>query len=199
MTYFHISIPFLASCLCFCIFYTQARLEHHHHHQHHDHHNHHDHENKHKNHSPSPSNAPYTCDVDGDGIFDVREFGALGDGVEDDTNAFKEAWKCACQSQSQSQSPFYLPMLLVPHGYYFIIQSTIFKGPCQSPIIFQVDGTLMPPDGPESWPKNKRHKWLVFYMINQMIIKGSGLIDGRGQQWWDLPCKPHKVHSSLIF
>ncbi|XP_035839972.1 polygalacturonase At1g48100 [Helianthus annuus] len=190
MTYFHISIPFLASCLCFCIFYTQARLEHHHHHQHHDHHNHHDHENKHKHHSPSPSNAPYTCDVDGDGIFDVRKFGAIGDGLEDDTNAFKEAWKCACQSQSQS--PFYLPMLLVPHGYYFIIQSTIFKGPCKSPIIFQVDGTLMPPDGPESWPKNKRHKWLVFYRINQMIIKGRGLIDGRGQQWWDLPCKPHK-------
>jgi hypothetical protein len=26
-----------------------------------------------------------------------------------------------------------------------------------------------------------------------MSLEGSGLIDGRGQKWWDLPCKPHKV------
>ncbi|KAI3819193.1 hypothetical protein L1987_13018 [Smallanthus sonchifolius] len=178
MTYFPISIPFLASCLSFYICYTQAKLHHHNHHHDHDHH-----ENRHMH--PSPSNAPYTCY--GDGIFDVREFGAIGDGVEDDTNAFKKAWDCVCLSQTHS------PILWVPHGYSFIIQSTIFKGPCQSPLIFQVDGTLMPPDGPKSWPKNNnRHKWLVFYRINQMTIKGRGLIDGRGQQWWNLPCKPHK-------
>lgn len=23
-------------------------------------------------------------------------------------------------------------------------------------------------------------------------MQGSGVIDGRGQKWWDLPCKPHK-------
>lgn len=58
----------------------------------------------------------------------------------------------------------------------------------------QVDGTLMPPDGPESWPKNNsRHQWLVFYRINGMSLEGGGLIDGRGEKWWDLPCKPHKV------
>lgn len=58
----------------------------------------------------------------------------------------------------------------------------------------KVDGTLMPPDGPESWPKNNsRHQWLVFYRINGMSLEGNGLIDGRGEKWWDLPCKPHKV------
>jgi hypothetical protein len=52
----------------------------------------------------------------------------------------------------------------------------------------------MAPDGPESWPKNNsRRQWLVFYRINGMSLEGSGLIDGRGQKWWDLPCKPHKV------
>ena len=60
--------------------------------------------------------------------------------------------------------------------------------------IEKVDGTLMPPDGPESWPKNNsRHQWLVFYRINGMSLEGRGLIDGRGEKWWDLPCKPHKV------
>jgi len=62
----------------------------------------------------------------------------------------------------------------------------------------KVDGTLMPPDGPESWPKNNsRHQWLVFYRINGMSLEGSGLIDGRGEKWWDLPCKPHKVLMNL--
>ncbi|KAK9070045.1 hypothetical protein SSX86_010444 [Deinandra increscens subsp. villosa] len=189
MTYFPIFIPFVASCICFFICYTQARLHnHHHHHSHHHHHYHnlHGHENKHMH--LSPSNASYKCHG-GDGIFDVREFGAIGDGVEDDTNAFKKAWECACQSQNQTHPP----LLFVPHGYSFIMQPSIFIGPCQSPLIFQVDGTLMPPDGPELWPKNnKRHKWLVFYRISNMTIKGIGLIDGKGQQWWNLPCQPHK-------
>ncbi|KAC9138559.1 hypothetical protein E3N88_46309 [Mikania micrantha] len=116
------------------------------------------------------------------------EFGAIGDGVKDDTNAFKKAWDCICQSHNQNQT--HLPILIVPHGYTFILQSTIS----------QVDGTLMPPDGPKSWPKNnKKHRWLVFYRINNMTIKGRGLIDGRGQQWWDLPCKPHKgPHGSTL-
>lgn len=63
----------------------------------------------------------------------------------------------------------------------------------------KIDGTVMPPDGPESWPKNlSRRQWLVFYRINQMSLRGGGVIDGRGQKWWDLPCKPHKVHTYTL-
>lgn len=52
----------------------------------------------------------------------------------------------------------------------------------------------MPPDGPESWPThNSKKQWLVFYRINGMSMEGGGLIDGKGEKWWDLPCKPHKV------
>uniref|UniRef100_N1R266 Polygalacturonase n=1 Tax=Aegilops tauschii TaxID=37682 RepID=N1R266_AEGTA len=29
-----------------------------------------------------------------------------------------------------------------------------------------------------------------------MALRGSGLIDGKGQKWWDLPCKPHKGGST---
>uniref|UniRef100_A0A5B7BSG7 Polygalacturonase n=1 Tax=Davidia involucrata TaxID=16924 RepID=A0A5B7BSG7_DAVIN len=111
-------------------------------------------------------------------------FGAAGDGITDDTAAFKAAWDAVCQVDSG--------VLLVPYGYSFMIQSTIFTGPCQTGFVFQVDGTLMPPDGPESWPQNyTRHQWLVFYRINQMSLQGGGLIDGRGEKWWNLPCKPH--------
>jgi galacturan 1,4-alpha-galacturonidase len=58
----------------------------------------------------------------------------------------------------------------------------------------KIDGTIMPPDGPESWPsKMNKRQWLVFYKINGMSMQGGGVIDGRGEKWWNLPCKPHKV------
>ncbi|KAM7521380.1 hypothetical protein LguiA_011282 [Lonicera macranthoides] len=135
--------------------------------------------------APSPDENPYNNITTMGGVFDVRIFGAVGDGVTDDTEAFNTAWDTACQVESG--------VLLVPYGYLFMIQSTIFTGPCQGGFVFQVDGTLMPPDGPDSWPQNiSRHQWLVFYRVNEMSLQGGGLIDGRGEQWWDLPCKPHK-------
>lgn len=52
----------------------------------------------------------------------------------------------------------------------------------------------MPPDGPEEWPKaDSRKQWLVFYKLDQMTFNGSGTIEGNGQKWWELPCKPHRV------
>ncbi|WJZ90528.1 hypothetical protein VitviT2T_009665 [Vitis vinifera] len=119
-------------------------------------------------------------------VFDVRSFGAVGNGIADDTQAFKAAWDTACQVEESA-------IVFVPYGYSFMIQSTIFTGPCQSRLVFQVDGTLTPPDGPDSWPQNNsKRQWLVFYRINEMSLQGGGLIDGRGENWWNLPCKPHK-------
>lgn len=56
----------------------------------------------------------------------------------------------------------------------------------------------MPPDGPEEWPIHmSKRQWLVFYRINGMAMQGGGVIDGRGQKWWNLPCKPHKVYVKI--
>lgn len=65
-------------------------------------------------------------------IFNVLSFGAIGNGVDDDTQAFKMAWDTACQAEESGS------ILLVPHGYSFMMQSTIFTGPCKSAIVFQV-------------------------------------------------------------
>ncbi|CAN6467220.1 unnamed protein product [Victoria cruziana] len=52
---------------------------------------------------------------------------------------------------------------------------------------------MSPPDGPESWPeKSSKRQWLVFYRLHDMTLQGKGMIDGRGQKWWELPCKPHR-------
>nr|GMD63951.1 polygalacturonase At1g48100 [Ipomoea batatas]GME21708.1 polygalacturonase At1g48100 [Ipomoea batatas] len=179
-----ITFGFLACCS-----QSQARYHHHYHYHHHGHRNHkhkqqHSHPISQISYPPSPSPSPSPSDDD-DGIFDVRAFGAVGDGMTDDTQAFKEAWDAACQVESAT--------LLVPSAYSFLIHSTIFTGPCQTGFVFQLDGTVMPPEGPESWAKNlSRRQWLVFYRVNELSVQGGGTIDGRGEGWWNLPCKPHK-------
>ncbi|CAM8920994.1 unnamed protein product [Rhodiola kirilowii] len=141
---------------------------------------------------PSPAHEPsvYPSDIRSKpnvtACFNVKSFGAVGDGVSDDTQAFKMAWDAACQAVLSSS-------LIVPRGSSFMIQSTIFTGPCRNSITLQIDGTVMPPDGPNLWPmRSKRRQWLVFYRINGMTMQGGGLLDGRGEKWWNLPCKPHK-------
>ncbi|GMN55070.1 hypothetical protein TIFTF001_024189 [Ficus carica] len=126
-----------------------------------------------------PSNPSSGC------TFDVMSFGAVGDGSTDDTAAFREAWKAACAVESA--------VVLAPADYCFKITSTIFSGPCRPGLIFQVDGVLMTPDGPEEWPKtDSRKQWLVFYRLDNMSFTGVGTIEGNGDKWWDLPCKPHR-------
>lgn len=82
---------------------------------------------------PEPAEPPHNDDnpTNSSGVFDVRKFGAAGDGRTDDTDAFKMAWDTACQSDSTA-------LILVPKGFSFMIQSTIFTGPCKSSLVFQV-------------------------------------------------------------
>nr|GMD40654.1 polygalacturonase At1g48100-like [Ipomoea batatas] len=77
--------------------------------------------------APAPAPAPQSA-----AIFNVMSYGGVGDGVADDTLAFKRAWDEACQSD------------------------------------------------------------LTPILVNGMSMQGGGLIDGRGEKWWNLPCKPHR-------
>lgn len=63
-------------------------------------------------------------------VFNVRSFGAIGNGVTDDTQAFKMAWDSACLTEDSE--------ILVPKGHLFMLQSTIFTGPCKSGLKMQV-------------------------------------------------------------
>ncbi|CAI9101350.1 OLC1v1038651C1 [Oldenlandia corymbosa var. corymbosa] len=136
--------------------------------------------------APSPSVVSSGDSSDSAHIFNVLSYGAVGDGVTDDAPAFKMAWDDACHVDDTAT-------ILVPNRYTFLIQSSIFTGPCKSNLVFQIEGTIIPPDGPDSWPKNfSKRQWLVFYRINGMLMQGGGMIDGRGEKWWNLPCKPHK-------
>ncbi|WVZ71306.1 hypothetical protein U9M48_019904 [Paspalum notatum var. saurae] len=140
---------------------------------------------------PPPPPAAKNCSSPtamGNAVFDVRSFGASGNGGSgNDTRAFRAAWKAACSSDSAAAT------LLVPSDGVFTINSTIFAGPCKPSLTFQIDGVLMPPDGPASWPAtDSRKQWVVFYKVDGMTLAGKGTIEGNGEAWWDLPCKPHR-------
>lgn len=74
-------------------------------------------------------------------VFNVLSFGAVGDGVSDDTQAFKMAWDTACQAEpEEKEEEEEAIVVLVPQRYSFMIQSTIFTGPCRSSkLTFQVN------------------------------------------------------------
>ncbi|XP_037460750.1 polygalacturonase At1g48100-like [Triticum dicoccoides] len=118
-------------------------------------------------------------------VFDVRAYGATGESTADDTEAFRAAWRAACAVESA--------VLLVPSDGTFTISTTTFSGPCKPGLVFQVDGVLMPPDGPDCWPpSDNRRQWLVFSGLDGLTLRGAGTIEGNGEEWWNLPCKPHR-------
>lgn len=77
--------------------------------------------------APINDGSSYNCSSC---IFDVLMFGAVGDAISNDREAFKTVWDNACEVESG--------VLLVPYGYSFMIQSTTFTGPCEICFLFPV-------------------------------------------------------------
>ncbi|KAG6486846.1 hypothetical protein ZIOFF_055426 [Zingiber officinale] len=73
------------------------------------------------------------------GTYNVRDFGAKGNGVTDDSQAFMEAWKKACASSGRTK-------VLVPAGTYFL-NPIEFSGPCKdvNDLIFQFHASSLSP------------------------------------------------------
>ncbi|KAM7490126.1 hypothetical protein LguiA_033047 [Lonicera macranthoides] len=66
-------------------------------------------------------------------VFDVRTYGAVGDGKKDDT---------------------------------------------------QVLGNLVAPVSLYAWKRCEKNSWIVFSTVNNLIVYGSGQINGQGSFWW---------------
>ncbi|KAI4379463.1 hypothetical protein MLD38_005758 [Melastoma candidum] len=121
-----------------------------------------------------------------EGVFDVRESGAVGDGITDDTEAFLEAWEAACGQECVSST------LVVPDNSSFLVGQIIFKGPCKaSQITFQVLGEIVAPASPLYWEGLDPSSWIVFRAVNRLHVTGTGLINGGGTGWWDQSCRYH--------
>ncbi|CAH8361518.1 unnamed protein product [Eruca vesicaria subsp. sativa] len=112
----------------------------------------------------------------GEKVFDVRNYGARGDGKRDNAFAFKKAWNDACQ-WSGGRSTVYIPA-----GIFYLNQIT-FTGPCKSYIAFTITGTLL---APLSLSAIRQEEWIAFEYVDNLTVTGGGLLDGQGSYSWRL-------------
>eukprot|EP01018_Ginkgo_biloba_P016347 Gb_05788 [translate_table: standard] len=119
-------------------------------------------------------------------MVSVDDFGAIGDGLTDDTQAFENAWKEACFSAPS--------VFLVPEGKQYLVEPINFSGPCPSPITVQVSGTIIAPEDPNVWEETNSSQWLGFHGVNDITVEGGGTIYGRGEKWWAESCKINKTN-----
>ncbi|CAK9172691.1 unnamed protein product [Ilex paraguariensis] len=117
-------------------------------------------------------------------LVNVDGFGAVGDGVSDDTQAFFDAWKQACSTPNS--------VFLVPQGRRYLVNATRFKGPCADKLVIQIEGTILAPDEPKKWDTKYQRIWLDFFNLTGVLFQGNGVIDGSGSKWWAASCKRNK-------
>ncbi|XP_026415783.1 probable polygalacturonase At3g15720 [Papaver somniferum] len=119
-------------------------------------------------------------------VFNVMDYRAIGDGIAEDYQDFLDAWTTMCNTAGTNA------ILFVPKGKTFLVSRISFIGTCtvQKPFK-QVDGDIVAPtrDGWNGGNPRPTDTWITFNNMNGLTINGSGRIDGRGSDWWDLPDK----------
>ncbi|CAN6896614.1 unnamed protein product [Brassica oleracea] len=126
----------------------------------------------------------FTSRSSGKNLVNVDTFGAAGDGVSDDTQAFVSAWNKACGMPKS--------VLLVPQGRTYLVNATKFNGPCETKLVIQIDGKIVAPDEPSNWDPKFQRIWLEFSKLKGVVFQGNGVIDGSGSKWWAASCKKNK-------
>uniref|UniRef100_A0A804NQ80 Pectin lyase-like superfamily protein n=1 Tax=Zea mays TaxID=4577 RepID=A0A804NQ80_MAIZE len=105
-------------------------------------------------------------------VINVKNYGAHGNGVNDDTKPLMAAWKAACGSAGA------VTMVVAPGTYY--IGPVQFHGPCKaSTLTFQLQGTLKAATD----LKRFGNDWIEFGWVNGLTVAG-GVIDGQGAASW---------------
>ncbi|XP_027906158.1 probable polygalacturonase At3g15720 [Vigna unguiculata] len=126
--------------------------------------------------------------------YNVKDYGAHGDGKSDDSGAFLSAWKDTCGAQET-------PTLVIPSEGVFLLNYITLNGPCNAPSVnIQLQGKIVA-SAKKEWIKvseiqnpntkgltNDTSNLIVFSNVTNLSIDGSGgSIDGYGSSWWE--CK----------
>lgn len=107
--------------------------------------------------------------------FNVKNYGAKGNGRNDDTKPLMAAWKAACAAAGAVT-------LVIPPGTYYI-GPVQFHGPCNkaTTITFLLQGTLKAATDLKRFDND----WIEFGWINHLTVAGNnGVIDGQGAASW---------------
>ncbi|VAH21797.1 unnamed protein product [Triticum turgidum subsp. durum] len=119
-------------------------------------------------------------------LLTLDDFGAVGDGIANDTQAFVDAWTAACGSEEQA-------VLAVPVAKAYQIWPVQLSGPCKKKLKLLIAGTIVAPASPDEWAGRDPMKWLYIYGVDGLSVSGGGTIDGVGQEWWARSCKRKKT------
>ncbi|XP_047339765.1 probable polygalacturonase At3g15720 [Impatiens glandulifera] len=123
-------------------------------------------------------------------VLNVMNYGAVGNGKTDDSQAFLKAWKAACQTTPLA------PTVLIP-ARTFLLKPLTFSGPCKSSrIYFQIMGKIVAPNSKNGWLGRPTNTWVVFYGVNGLSVSGPGQFDGQGSIWWSNPCMPNSAQNA---
>ncbi|KAI5332555.1 hypothetical protein L3X38_022684 [Prunus dulcis] len=119
----------------------------------------------------------------GQRTFNVLDYGAAGDGKTDDSKAFLKAWGELCGAADE---PNGVPTLVIPEMKAFLLQPIKFRGPCNSNgVHVQIMGKLVAPKMLDGWTECESDlDWLQFKDVSNLVVDGSGEIDGQGSSWW---------------
>ncbi|VAH10018.1 unnamed protein product [Triticum turgidum subsp. durum] len=119
-------------------------------------------------------------------LLTLDDFGAVGDGIANDTQAFVDAWTAACGSEEQA-------VLAVPVAKAYRIWPVQLSGSCKKKLKLLIAGTIVAPASPDEWAGREPMKWLYIYGVDGLSVSGGGTIDGVGQEWWARSCKRKKT------
>ncbi|XP_076932848.1 putative polygalacturonase At1g80170 [Bidens hawaiensis] len=114
--------------------------------------------------------------------LNVKDYGAKGDGIGDDTKVFMDVWDIACSSKVESR-------IIIPEESYFLVKPISLGGPCHSKVTLTIAGSIVAPSNPDVWDGKDTRKWLYFHNVHHLTVEGGGTIDGMGQEWWATSCK----------
>ncbi len=59
----------------------------------------------------------------------------------------------------------------------------------------KMDGTIVAPKQISAWDGTDGENWLKFRNLTKFNIMGSGIFDGRGQNWWT--CKKQNICTTV--
>ncbi|KAL5975814.1 hypothetical protein ACLOJK_020142 [Asimina triloba] len=127
-------------------------------------------------------------------LFDVMDFGAIGDGIIDDSQAFLKAWQATCNTETD------YPTMVIPKKTFLLRPPVTFQGPCKSWIVnVQIIGTIVAPESIDAWKGLDPRGWITFQGVEGLILAGGGMINGRGFQWWQQSCRYNTKAECLKF
>ncbi|XP_023531169.1 exopolygalacturonase-like [Cucurbita pepo subsp. pepo] len=120
-------------------------------------------------------------------VFNVVGYGAIPDGTTDNSKAFLEAWKDACEWKGRGR-------VYVPKGT-FKLKSVLFLGPCEGQMAFVIKGILKAPTDMSFLASDS---WINFRYVDQLSVSGGGSLDGEGSVAWPRnECKKNPNCQSL--